>query len=499
MSIGNAVIDNDACFRIDPITRNITDESAEKTTLVQYDHNSERFTFSMPRYVEGHDVLGCDKIEVHYKSKISPNSVPGVYEVTDVALVPGDEENVVFTWLVSQNATREVGAIAFLIRLSCCDENANTTYVWNTSVFTGVVVKPGMNNSEAVVEQYADVLEQWKQELYSIAGKLPLIAENGNWLLWDAESKTYKDSGKSSQGQPPEYKNFEVSKTGLASANSQYLSGQFITKQTIQFSTNKNKVDANYTGIYVGDAGYSGRVTKLPHVFNINRNPYGAYISIDNKELGIANVGDCYFAIMQISLTRPEGVTSTIKLSDIYPYEFEKNATTGRDTNVLGLDQFYGWDIIHYVIIPFQIKDNVSRQGIYFNAMDGFNADAAGCSYNVTLHNISVYKATEIVVEDISKLRYFSSDVGDMNVGIGKKTYTYQGSISTVPPEDYVVSGIFNMTTKLLTSLITTNTKNTCPDKTIDIYSDNYGCCKTSHEMMKLKSQMRILHGENND
>ena len=44
----HSVYDNDTHFKIDPATRQISNESG-KVVLMQNDHNSERFTFEIPR------------------------------------------------------------------------------------------------------------------------------------------------------------------------------------------------------------------------------------------------------------------------------------------------------------------------------------------------------------------------------------------------------------------------------------------------------------------
>lgn len=74
MAHKHSVYDTDPHFAIDPITRAITNQSTTKTQLMQYDHNSERFTFEIPRLVDGHDMKLCDKIEIHYECKQYPPS-----------------------------------------------------------------------------------------------------------------------------------------------------------------------------------------------------------------------------------------------------------------------------------------------------------------------------------------------------------------------------------------------------------------------------------------
>lgn len=160
----NKIRDADVHFIIDPITRAIKSASTTKTSVIQYDHNSERFTFILPRYIEGHDMMESTKVEVHY---INANAAAsGVYVVEDLQ-TDETEENVVCSWLLSQNVTQNAGVIHFLLRLSCIAEDGTVEYVWNTAIYKGISVASGMNNAEAVVEQYADVLEQWKRELFT--------------------------------------------------------------------------------------------------------------------------------------------------------------------------------------------------------------------------------------------------------------------------------------------------------------------------------------------
>ena len=62
--------DADPYFEIKTDTREIINKSKTKTKIMQYDHNSERFTFSLPRFIEGHDMLECDSIVYITTSKI---------------------------------------------------------------------------------------------------------------------------------------------------------------------------------------------------------------------------------------------------------------------------------------------------------------------------------------------------------------------------------------------------------------------------------------------
>ena len=129
MAHTHAVKDGDARFVINPITRAIKGDS-RKTKIMQYDHNSERFTFEIPKEVVGHDMSLCNKVEIHYFNidAQTKEQKSGKYTVEDLR-VEGD--NVVFSWLVSLNGTQLKGVLKFLIRFKC-EENGIVTYSWNT-------------------------------------------------------------------------------------------------------------------------------------------------------------------------------------------------------------------------------------------------------------------------------------------------------------------------------------------------------------------------------
>lgn len=159
----------DIDFIINPVTRTFTNNT-NKTQLIQFDHNSERLTFELPRYIDGHDMSLCNKAEVHYIN-IGNDSTQnkGVYTIDDVAISLDDDNVVTFSWLISANATQLVGSLNFLIRFICLTDDV-IEYAWHTNIYSSIKIKDSINNSEEVVEQYADVLEQWKRELEEAAG-----------------------------------------------------------------------------------------------------------------------------------------------------------------------------------------------------------------------------------------------------------------------------------------------------------------------------------------
>lgn len=165
MSHTDKIKDADALFLVDPITRQIKNVSSTKTTLMQYDHNSERFGFSLPRFIEGHDMMESTRAEVIYLNV----DTPGVYIMTDLAIDEEDENTVTCSWLISQNATLKAGALQFLLRFSCIaeDDSGAIEYAWHTGIFKGINVSAGMDGAATMIEIFPDALEQIKTEIKS--------------------------------------------------------------------------------------------------------------------------------------------------------------------------------------------------------------------------------------------------------------------------------------------------------------------------------------------
>lgn len=166
MALKHSVYDTDAHFKIDAITRVIKNDSSGKTVLIQGDHNSERFTFEVPRLVDGHDLSLCDVVQVHYiniDSSNKNNVSKDLHEVDDLQISPDDDGVVILSWLIDGKATRYAGSLNFAVKFKCT-VGAVKVYEWNTMTYTGISISSGIDNGEAVVEDYSDVLEQWRQE-----------------------------------------------------------------------------------------------------------------------------------------------------------------------------------------------------------------------------------------------------------------------------------------------------------------------------------------------
>lgn len=157
----HSIYDTDPHFKIDPVTMAITTE-AKKTTLIKGSHNCERFTFEIPKEIEGHDMSECDKVEIHYLNVGSgTDRVEDIHEVDDFQASPVSGSDVmIFSWLLDGNTCKYAGSLSFAIVFKCTDGDVDT-YNKPTDIFKGITVKDTINNSEAVVEEHSDILQQW--------------------------------------------------------------------------------------------------------------------------------------------------------------------------------------------------------------------------------------------------------------------------------------------------------------------------------------------------
>lgn len=190
MAHKHSIYDTDPHFSINPSTRLIENESG-KSNLTQYDHNSERFTFEMPKMVDGHDMSACNLVEIHYDNTDGKEISSDVYEVTDLQISPDSPNVVIFSWLISGTATRYSGELNFSISFQCTSEDGTLDYEWGTADHVGIRISPRIRNSEAVVQQYSDTLSKWKSDLFGIGD----TEEASMRAVSEAEQNNIKSAG----------------------------------------------------------------------------------------------------------------------------------------------------------------------------------------------------------------------------------------------------------------------------------------------------------------
>lgn len=172
------VADPDNYFVIDPDTRQIYNLSNNSNVLIQNDHNSEVYTFEIPRFVEGHDMLECDSVRLHYVNlgRSSGSKNEDVYEMTDLKINPSNAATLISTWHIKRQATQYPGTLNFAIQYLCIDvsgeEGSNIAYEWHTDIYKGIEIRETINNSEQSVIEHSDILEQWYQRLFDMEGSL---------------------------------------------------------------------------------------------------------------------------------------------------------------------------------------------------------------------------------------------------------------------------------------------------------------------------------------
>ena len=171
MGHNHPVIDADPHFKIDKTTRAITDASGKQSVLMQGDHNSERYTFEIPRYIDGHDMSLCDLVEIHYVNTDSNKRTEnkGIYIVDDLQVSETQPDEVVqFTWLISNAVTVNAGPLSFLIRFSCT-EGGKTIYAWNTGINKDKSISLSMYNADTIQQEQPDLIAHIEE---AIKGKL---------------------------------------------------------------------------------------------------------------------------------------------------------------------------------------------------------------------------------------------------------------------------------------------------------------------------------------
>lgn len=164
----HAVSDPDKHFVIDPDSRLIEHATSKPIKLMQNDHRSEIFTFELPRYVEGHDMLQCNRVRLYFINIGTHNrqQYEDAAELT-FSVSPDDSGTIVAPWEIRRQATQYAGSLAFLIHFMCVEGDGSIDYEWHTDTFSDVEIKATRNPGEPIVFEYANILEDWYQRLFT--------------------------------------------------------------------------------------------------------------------------------------------------------------------------------------------------------------------------------------------------------------------------------------------------------------------------------------------
>lgn len=168
MAHTHPVYDTDRNFLVDPYSRKLINQSPEKIVFMQNDHNCERITFEIPRYVEGHDMSICNRVRVHY---INAGTIDGksashsdAQEIDDLHIDPENEEAVLCSWLIKDTVTGIPGSLSFTIVYECLTGD-RVDYRFSANPYSDIKILAGIDSSETIVEETYDILEHWRNEL----------------------------------------------------------------------------------------------------------------------------------------------------------------------------------------------------------------------------------------------------------------------------------------------------------------------------------------------
>lgn len=162
--------DDGKYFVIDPDTRKIA--VPFKYSSVIGDANSQILTFSIKRFIDGYDILNCNDVAIHYDIlSEDDNSIlySDVYQCDDLRVSEDDENITLVSWVISKNATKFNGVLSFTVRYSTTyvdeDERVRESYSLQSRICERLKIFTRVNNSQQIVDEYGDLLQQWKEDL----------------------------------------------------------------------------------------------------------------------------------------------------------------------------------------------------------------------------------------------------------------------------------------------------------------------------------------------
>lgn len=202
MAHKHPVYDTDKHFVIDPITKKISTESP-KLVLAQHSHNSERFTFEIPKEVEGHDMSLCNLVEIHYQNIDATNKSNkniSIYKVDDLTT---DGDTVFGSWLIDGKATHYVGGLIFAMHFACVAEDGKVEYNLPTLSYSKITIGETVWNSETIANEYPELLADFEARIAALeagigtgGGGLSITDdEAGNVTITSTGSVTITDDG----------------------------------------------------------------------------------------------------------------------------------------------------------------------------------------------------------------------------------------------------------------------------------------------------------------
>lgn len=132
---------------------------------VESDDDVNKIPFQMPKEYCGFD-LSQFEARINY---MNANGVGDLYIVDDLTVDGDDPSLMTFTWLVGRNACAYKGNTKFIVCLKKFDDNDNVVQEFNTTVYSLPVLQ-GLETTDAVVQENADVIEQLLTMIQDMGG-----------------------------------------------------------------------------------------------------------------------------------------------------------------------------------------------------------------------------------------------------------------------------------------------------------------------------------------
>ena len=124
---------------------------------VQYDHNVNTIIFDCPRYPDEDPTVDMSKMQI-FINYMLPNKKLGASQGVNVEIDPEDNTLMHFSWKITRAITQYKGVLSTLVCVKQVNDDGNEVYHWNTVMFQRFTVYEGMECSEVIVEENADII-----------------------------------------------------------------------------------------------------------------------------------------------------------------------------------------------------------------------------------------------------------------------------------------------------------------------------------------------------
>lgn len=412
---GRQIIDADAHFTVDPISRIITNDDPKKNTIIQGDHNSERFTFKTPRYIDGHDMLTCDNVRVAYiNTEVAGRNkqhATGVYLVSDLALDPNNDKYITCSWLISKNATEHTGVLNFMLIFSCMDGEL-VKYRWKTNVFESINVALSLDADLVFEAEYLDVIEQWKNSVK------------------DEFSVSLEESAKHHYG---EFK--EVLREEMAT----------------EFDAMQEDLDEKIDGF---DAILKTEITNMDGEIDTLKARMDTFTALPEG----STVGDAELADIRVGI---HGETFNTPGDAVREQIGRLSSDVDDHRKTIAMEKEYEFSNVGYVSVEGRFFEDANGRHTGFVPISGLSKLIYSCNLSDTAYGVSFFDAARKLIPDLSIIGGSSSTVTELDFGTGDyddATYfvvshyinNHAPYCKTIPDEESVLYELTNNVEPLL-------------------------------------------------